>query len=112
MKDREAVLTQTIEQTKEQLHQREDELGQLQTSYDSLSELQTVNQARIKALMFENGRQFSDDDFTDKQAFDELERELEAFATFFDQRWGKTKKKIRKQLLNYQSLKGQNGQND
>lgn len=112
MKDREAALTQTIEQTKEQLHQREDELGQLQASYDSLSELQTVNQARIKALMFENGRQFSDDDFTDKQAFDELERELEAFATFFDQRWGKTKKKIRKQLLNYQSLKGQNGQND
>jgi hypothetical protein len=112
MKDREAALTQTIEQTKEQLHQREDELGQLQASYDSLSELQTVNQARIKALMFENGRHFSDDDFTDKQAFDELERELEAFATFFDQRWGKTKKKIRKQLLNYQSLKGQNGQND
>ena len=112
MKDREAALTQTIEQTKEQLHQREDELGQLQESYDSLSELQTVNQARIKALMFENGRQFSDDDFTDKQAFDELERELEAFATFFDQRWGKTKKKIRKQLLNYQSLKGQNGQKD
>ncbi len=42
----------------------------------------------------------------DKESFDELEKELEAFVNFYDQRWGKVKKSIRKKLLSYQSLKG------
>ena len=44
--------------------------------------------------------------------FRKLEKELEAFMNFYDNRWDKVKKKIRKRLLNYQSLKERTGKID
>ena len=46
---------------------------------------------------------------TDKDSFDELERELEAFVALYGKVWKKTKRKIRKDLLNLKSIKGESG---
>ena len=54
--------------------------------------------------MLENGGQA--EAFTDKERFDRLEREYEAFARFYKRQWKQTKKEIRKSLLNYAALKG------
>lgn len=46
---------------------------------------------------------------TEKDSFDELERELEAFIKLYDRVWRQTKRRIRKDLLNPKSIKGQVG---
>ena len=46
---------------------------------------------------------------TEKEGFDELERELEAFVSLYGRVWKKTKRKIRKDLLNLKSIKGESG---
>lgn len=46
---------------------------------------------------------------TEKESFDELERELEAFLGLYERVWKQTKRKIRKDLLNYKYIKGQSG---
>ncbi len=46
---------------------------------------------------------------TDKDSFDELERELEAFVGLYEKVWKQTKRKIRKDLLNPKYIKGQSG---
>ena len=66
-------------------------------------------EARVKALLSASGEVFDEAAFTEEEDFNELERELEAFVKFYDERWGITKKSIRKKLLNYQSLKRKNG---
>ena len=79
--------------------------------YASLLEEKRINDARLNALRREKGEHFDENEFTDKESFGELEKELEAFVKFYEERWKITKKRIRKKLLNYQSLKGQKGQN-
>ena len=46
---------------------------------------------------------------TDKDSFDELERELEAFVALYGKVWKQTKRKIRKDLLNPKYIKGESG---
>ena len=88
----------------------EEALAEVSAERDRLSEQNTVCEARIKILRKENGEVFDENAFTSEEDFNELERELEAFVKFYDERWGITKKAIRKKLLSYQSLKGSKGQ--
>ena len=46
---------------------------------------------------------------TDKDSFDELERELTAFIGLYEKVWKQTKRKIRKDLLNPKYIKGESG---
>ena len=46
---------------------------------------------------------------TDKDSFDELERELTAFIGLYEKVWKQTKRKIRKDILNPKYIKGQSG---
>ena len=85
-------------------------LAQTVEQRDGFAEQTEVCQARIRALQAESGVPVDGDAFTDREAFRELERELESFVRFYEQRWGITKRSIRKKLLNYQSLKEKNGQ--
>ena len=110
MREMEASFGEKLAKAKEELQQRENEYDALQKQYEQLAELKTVCEARIKALLVQTGHHFGENEFVDQASFDQLERELEAFVKFYDERWGKVKKSIRKKLLNYQSLKGQNRQ--
>ena len=107
MRQRESTLQGRITQATEQLKEQEKEYLNLQGEHKALIKANFVSEARIKALLAEKGHNFGDA-YTDQDSFNELEREFEAFVQFYDERWGKTKRKIRKKLLNYQSLKGKN----
>lgn len=111
MREKEATLNGEISEKMRLLGEIKAELDTLKKEYAILLEEKRVCEARIKALRNVNGESFGEDEYVDKESFDELEKELEAFVRFYDERWGKVKKSIRKKLLNYQSLKGQNGQN-
>ena len=99
-----------IQELKTKIQNAEEALSAVSAERDRLSEQNTVCKARIKVLRKENGEVFDANAFTSEEDFNELERELEAFVKFYDERWGITKKAIRKKLLNYQSLKGSKGQ--
>lgn len=86
-------------------------LNSLSEEYGLLKEEKYVCEARIKALRIELGQLTDDDEFTDKEGFDNLECEFKAFQKFYKNCWKHTKQKIRKTELNYQKLKEQNGQN-
>ena len=109
MQETERSLKQQLADVSSQLDESDHRYDVLENKYFSLTQEKRVCEARIKALLVESGHEYSDNAYTDQAAFDELERELEAFVNFYEDRWGKVKKKIRKQLLNYQSLKGQKG---
>ena len=94
---------------REKLCESEEALSLAKRERDDLSERNLVCEARIKALRSADGEAFDENAFTDAEDFNELERELEAFVKFYDERWGIAKKAIRKKLLSYQSLKGRNG---
>ena len=110
MRETEALLNEAISAMREQLLANESEIGELRQRLAELHEDKLVCEARIKALMLNRGEAVGEE-LTDKESFDELERELETFVKFYEKRWGQVKKSIRKKLLNYQSLKEQNGQN-
>ena len=101
-----------LSQANQTIRERDEALEALRAERDALKEENRVSEARIKALRLAKGERYEDDEFTDHESFDELEMELEAFVKFYEDRWGKAKKKIRKKLLNYQSLKGQNRQDN
>ena len=85
--------------------------GELSTLHEALQEEKLACEARIKALRLEKGTLPEADDLTTKQGFDALEKEFKAFDRFYRDQWRRTKKKIRKDILNYENLKGHNGQN-
>ena len=64
-------------------------------------------EARIKGMRAIRGE--NQGDFTDRSSFDALEREYKAFTRFYNQEWAKTKKQIRKNILNLKNLKDKNG---
>ncbi|MBQ2686257.1 MAG: hypothetical protein IJF55_00810 [Clostridia bacterium] len=110
MRDQAAAYNAQLEQAKQSLGESDQKYSELEMEFETMLEQKRLSEARVKALRSANGESYGENEFTDKESFDELEREFEAFVKFYDERWGKVKKSIRKKLLNYQSLKGQNGQ--
>ncbi len=102
-------LNQDIRDARASLKENIAKLDQLNEEYEKLNEEKRFCEARINALRSLNGEEFGENDFTDEESFNELEKEFEAFVKFYDGRWGIAKSKIRKKLLNFQTLKGRNG---
>ena len=94
---------------REELRAGEEDAARLTEERDRFSDENLIYRARIQALLSSDGVTFDGNAFTEKEDFNELERELEAFVRFYEERWGIAKKAIRKKLLSYQSLKGRNG---
>ena len=107
--DQEARYEEEIRNLKARLGDSEEALASACRERDRLSEQSLVYEARIKALRRENGEVFDETAFTSEEDFNELERELDAFVKFYDERFRIAKKAIRKRLLSYQSLKGSKG---
>ena len=81
-------------------------LEELSERYEKLSQEMLVTNAKMKAIRVQQGLIGEDEDFTEKDHFDTLEKEFDAFFDFYEAQWGKTKKKIRQKILNYKNLKG------
>ena len=101
-------LNQDIREARISLKDNIAKLDALSEEYEKLNEEKRFCEARIIALRTLSGEQFDENDFTEEETFNELEKEFEAFVKFYDGRWDITKSKIRKKLLNLQSLKGRN----
>ena len=101
-----------LDEARNELRISADRCERLEQELAQLEEEKLVCEARIKALRLEKGRLPESDSMTSKQAFDALEKEYKAFDRFYRAQWGKTKKKIRKEILNYENLKGMQGQSD
>lgn len=110
MQELEQQLLQQLQTANEELASSQQKLEKLLHDYDVLAEEKLLYLARIKAVRLEHGENINEEDFTEQEKFEQLEKEFETFAKFYRSNWNKTKKKIRQQLLNYKYLKGLNGQ--
>ena len=68
-----------------------------------IDDIRVLN-ARLHALRWEHGFMTENDDFTTKESFEELEHTLEVFKKFYKKEWSKTKRAIRKEVLNVKNL--------
>lgn len=109
MLDREAELQEEISEISKKLSDEALAMNNLAEEYELLKEEKYICEARIKALRIELGQLTDDEEFTDKDGFDNLENEFKSFQKFYKNCWKHTKQKIRKDELNYQKLKGQKG---
>ena len=82
----------------------------LQSSHNKLLEENLVANARIKAALAQGEALKAD--YTDRESFDQLEKEYEAFKRLYRKQWKLAKKEIRKKLLNFEALKDQKGNDD
>ena len=73
----------------------------------ALDERNIELEGQIKAIRAREGAIGADEDFSDRERFERLEREYEAFTKFYQKQWNKTKKKIRKNVLDIKNIKEQ-----
>ena len=80
-------------------------------AYDELVEETRLLRARVlgKRMLERDVTSAEMEAMTDEEGFDELERELDAFVRLYGKVWKKTKRKIRRDLLNPKYIKGQSG---
>jgi hypothetical protein len=78
--------------------------------FERIREAKRLAEARLKSYRFKNRDMTAADDFTDKDNFDELENELEVFIKFYKKEWARTKRRIRKELLNIKNIRKQDEQ--
>ena len=90
-----------------EIERRQQEYNKLMNEYEELKEKRRLAEARLLSYRFKNREMTPQDNYTDKENFDELENELEVFIKFYKQEWGRTKKRIRKDLLNIKNLRSE-----
>lgn len=56
--------------------------------------------AQLHAIRLEQGKETDEYDYTSKERFEELESQYRAFKQLFKREWGKTKAKIREEIMN------------
>ena len=75
-------------------------LADFKSAYTVLLEEKRVAEARVKALYGVS------EDLTDRDSFNELEKEYNAFTKVYQEQWKKTRKQIKKNTLNFKNLRG------
>ena len=86
-----------------QMDARSDEYNRCLAEFEQLLKEKRLAEARLKSYRYKSGDMKSVD-LTDKESFDELERELDVFVEFYKKEWKKTKKRIRKDLINVKNI--------
>lgn len=81
------------------LQRADGEIGALRAENEALLERARVSEARVKVHC---GVEY---DLTDKDSFNELEHEFNAFKKLYSEQWAKTKRSIRKRLITFENIK-------
>ena len=100
------------EELMHELELRNEEYKRLMTELEQVREAKRLAEARLKSYRFKNHEMTADDNYTDKESFNELENELEVFIKFYKKEWTKTKRRIRKELLNIKNIRKQDEQDN
>ena len=95
-----------------ELNIRNAEYEKLMDEFEKIREAKRLAEARLKSYRFKNREMTAEDDYTDKESFDELENELEVFIKFYKKEWTRTKRRIRKELLNIKNIRKQDEQDN
>ena len=93
-----------------ELDERNKQYDELAEELERIREEKRLAEARLKSYRYKNHEMTKEDDYTDKESFDELENELEVFIKFYKKEWKKAKRRIRKELLNIKNIRKQNEQ--
>ena len=101
---------QEVAEYRRKLEDSEAKYDALHLLYKTLEEKKAVCEAQIKALRIENGSLNNQEEYVEKDGFDQLEKEFEIFERFYKEQWKQVKKKIRKKTLTLENLRGQKGQ--
>ena len=99
-----AEAARLVEEAKDGENKAREQLNEKLDEYSALLEKKRLCEARIKALGGVSR------DYTDRDSFNELEAEYNAFVRIYKDQWAKTKKQIRKNHLNMKNIKGQKEQ--
>ena len=94
-----AAYNDKIEALNSQIAALTAERDELRTERDSLDKQKTLLSAELHAVRQMHGMISASEDYTSKERFNELERELEALEQMFNEQWGHTKKRIRRDVL-------------
>ena len=96
---------------REELNRKQTELDRVYAAYDELEAEKRLLHAQVmgQRARAKGVTSTEMEAMTDKDSFDELERELEAFVALYGKVWRETKRKIRKDLLNPKCIKGESG---
>ena len=96
---------------REELNRKQIELDRVYVAYDELEAEKRLLHAQVmgQRARAKGVTSAEMEAMTDKDSFDELERELEAFVALYGKVWKETKRKIRKDLLNPKYIKGESG---
>ena len=89
------------------LDERNAQYVSLMGELEQTREEKRLAEARLKSYRFKSNDMTEADNYTTKEDFDELENELEVFIKFYKKEWTKTKKRIRKELLNIKNIRKQ-----
>ena len=74
-------------------------IEELKRQCKSLEDRRKISEARLTAIRSEHGLISPTEDFTGEEAFQEIEKQLDVFVTFFKKQWGITKRSIKKKAL-------------
>ena len=96
---------------REELNRKQNELNRARAAYTELEAEKRLLHAQVlgQRARAKDVTPAELEAMTDKDSFDELERELEAFVALYGKAWKQTKRKIRKDLLNPKYIKGESG---
>ena len=91
------------------LARRQIEVSRLTEALDEADEARRALEARLLGQRAIAGEVSTEDmeGMTNEESFDELERQLDAFVRLYRRVWGRTKRRIRKDLINLKKIKGQ-----
>lgn len=109
--DERAAHREEIAALKAEIARKQAELDRFSAAYDELTDEKRLLHAQVmgQRAMQKGVSPEEMEAMTDKDSFDELERELEAFVKLYEKVWKQAKRKIRKDLLNSKYIKGQSG---
>jgi hypothetical protein len=94
----------------EEIATLKEKLADAEKNYDALNEAKRLCEARYIAIKYKEGKMSDEDVYTSRDDFYELEAEYECFTKFFKEEWKRTKKQIRRDLLNIKNFKDKDGQ--
>ncbi len=101
--DMQSSFNKALDEQKAAVTFARDELAAKDRECSNLRERLTLAEAIAKAVRVQRGEELGE--FTDKESFDELERQYNAFLRFYKKEWQKAKKQIRKNVLNLENLR-------
>lgn len=87
------------EDLNKEIKRHQDEIKELEDEKDHLIKERQFVEAQLHAIRLEQGKTTDEYDYTSKERFEELEAQYKAFKQLFLKEWGKTKKRIRKEMF-------------